>query len=78
MNKKNDIHEKIQNLRYYYNFETKQIFIVQFNFSMNCGFYRCGAGAVVAVWDTLMVVVGPDKDWIRYVTQIWILRTDAI
>ncbi|XP_059140490.1 vacuolar protein sorting-associated protein 16 homolog [Physella acuta] len=26
----------------------------------------CGIGAVVGLWDTLMLVVGPDKDWIRY------------
>ncbi|XP_041371955.1 vacuolar protein sorting-associated protein 16 homolog isoform X2 [Gigantopelta aegis] len=26
----------------------------------------CGNGAVVALWDRLMVVVGPDKDWIKY------------
>ncbi|XP_071101576.1 vacuolar protein sorting-associated protein 16 homolog [Haliotis cracherodii] len=26
----------------------------------------CGNGAVVAMWDRLMVVVGPDKDWIKY------------
>lgn len=26
----------------------------------------CGVGAVVALWDTLMVVVGPEKDWIRF------------
>ncbi|XP_033732936.1 vacuolar protein sorting-associated protein 16 homolog [Pecten maximus] len=26
----------------------------------------CGIGAVVALWGTLMVVVGPQKDWIRY------------
>ncbi|KAK0048197.1 vacuolar protein sorting-associated protein 16 [Biomphalaria pfeifferi] len=26
----------------------------------------CGNGAVVGLWDKLIVVVGPDKDWIRY------------
>ncbi|GFS12066.1 vacuolar protein sorting-associated protein 16-like protein [Elysia marginata] len=27
----------------------------------------CGNGAVVALWDRLILVVGPDKDWIRLV-----------
>jgi len=26
----------------------------------------CGNGAVVALWDRLVLVVGPDKDWIRF------------
>ncbi|XP_035827127.1 vacuolar protein sorting-associated protein 16 homolog [Aplysia californica] len=26
----------------------------------------CGNGAVVALWDKLILVVGPDKDWIKY------------
>ncbi|KAK3801136.1 hypothetical protein RRG08_029395 [Elysia crispata] len=26
----------------------------------------CGNGAVVALWDRLILIVGPDKDWIRY------------
>ncbi|KAL5009442.1 hypothetical protein ScPMuIL_011747 [Solemya velum] len=26
----------------------------------------CGIGGVVAVWDKLMLVVGPDKDWIKF------------
>ncbi|BFZ22188.1 hypothetical protein BsWGS_25227 [Bradybaena similaris] len=26
----------------------------------------CGNGAVVGLWDKLVLVVGPDKDWIRY------------
>ena len=26
----------------------------------------CGSGAVVAMWDSLMLVVGPEKDWIKY------------
>ncbi|XP_052092868.1 vacuolar protein sorting-associated protein 16 homolog isoform X1 [Mytilus californianus] len=26
----------------------------------------CGSGAVVAMWDKIMLVVGPDKDWIKF------------
>ncbi|CAL1533897.1 unnamed protein product [Lymnaea stagnalis] len=26
----------------------------------------CGNGAVVGLWDKLLLVIGPDKDWIRY------------
>lgn len=27
---------------------------------------RCGAGAVVGLWGNMMLVVGPDKDWINF------------
>ena len=27
---------------------------------------RCAAGAVVAYWDALLIVVGPQKDWVKY------------
>jgi len=28
--------------------------------------YRSGMGAVVALWEKLMLVIGPDKDYISY------------
>lgn len=27
---------------------------------------RCGSGAVVGLWGNMMLVVGPDKDWINF------------